>query len=97
MFPEPLVELKVTAFKRSYFTVQHIYLKLEIALLGLLTTSTATVITFSFSKVCPLLFLLVDCECNWPSFCATVFRSAYAFNGNLNQWDVAKVTDMYKS
>jgi hypothetical protein len=45
-----------------------------------------------------LLFLRVDCECNRPSFFATVFRSAAsAFNGNLNQWDVAKVTDMRES
>ncbi len=41
-----------------------------------------------------LLFLRVDCECNLPSFLATVFREASAFNGDLNQWDVATVTDM---
>ena len=29
-----------------------------------------------------------------PSFVATVFAWASAFNGDLNQWDVAKVTDM---
>ena len=40
-----------------------------------------------------LLFLRVDCECNRPSFLATVF-SGSAFNGDLNQWDVAKVTTM---
>ena len=39
-------------------------------------------------------FLRVDCECNLPSFLATVFREASAFNGDLNQWDVATVTDM---
>ncbi len=44
-----------------------------------------------------LLFLRVDCECNRPSFLATVFQSANAFNGDLNQWDVAKVTTMADS
>ena len=44
-----------------------------------------------------LLFLRVDCECNLPSFLATVFLSASAFNGDLSQWDVAKVTDMSNS
>ena len=39
----------------------------------------------------------VDCECNRPSFFATVFYSASVFNGDLSQWDVAKVTDMYQS
>ncbi len=28
---------------------------------------------------------------------ATVFFSASAFNGDLHQWDVAEVTDMYRS
>jgi surface protein len=28
---------------------------------------------------------------------ATVFYEAFAFNGDLNQWDVAKVTDMSNS
>ncbi len=41
-----------------------------------------------------LLFLRVDYECNRPSFHVTVFQSASAFNGDLNQWDVATVTDM---
>ncbi len=41
-----------------------------------------------------LLFLRVDCECNRPSFLATVFVYAKAFNGDLSQWDVAKVTNM---
>ncbi len=27
----------------------------------------------------------------------TVFNRAYAFNGDLNQWGVAKVTTMYES
>ncbi len=44
-----------------------------------------------------LLFLRVDCECNRPSFLATVFWGAFAFNGDLNQWDVAKVTTMNRS
>ena len=30
-------------------------------------------------------------------FLATVFQSANAFNGDLNQWDVAKVTNMAAS
>ena len=30
-------------------------------------------------------------------FLATVFLYAYAFNGDLNQWDVAKVTNMQSS
>ncbi len=41
-----------------------------------------------------LIFLRVDCECNRPGFLATVFASASVFNGDLNLWDVAKVTDM---
>ncbi len=41
--------------------------------------------------------LLFDCECNCPSFFATVFFHAYAFNGDLNQWDVAQVTNMFVS
>jgi surface protein len=44
-----------------------------------------------------LLFLRINCECNRPSFLATVFYAARAFNGDLNGWDVAKVTDMYQS
>jgi hypothetical protein len=39
----------------------------------------------------------VDCVCNLPSFFATVFVLADAFNGDLNQWDVAKVTTMQSS
>ena len=30
-------------------------------------------------------------------FLATVFGQASAFNGDLNQWDVAQVTDMSAS
>jgi surface protein len=41
-----------------------------------------------------LLFLRVDCECNRSSCLAIVFGYASAFNGDLNQWDVAKVTAM---
>ncbi len=44
-----------------------------------------------------LLFMRVDCECNRPSCLVTVFDRAYVFNGDLNQWDVAKVTSMYQS
>ncbi len=44
-----------------------------------------------------LLFLRVDCECNRPSFLSSVFYRAAAFNGDLNQWDVGKVTDMNSS
>jgi surface protein len=44
-----------------------------------------------------LLFMCVDCGCNPPSFLATVFSSASAFNGDLNQWDVASVTNMNAS
>jgi hypothetical protein len=36
-------------------------------------------------------FLRVDCECNRPSLRVTVFYGASAFNGDLRQWDVAKV------
>jgi hypothetical protein len=39
-------------------------------------------------------FLRVDCEFDRPFFLATVFWSAYAFNRDLNQWDVATVTTM---
>jgi hypothetical protein len=58
---------------------------------------------FGLSQYCEqgssfrLLFLRVDCECNWPSFLATVFRQASAFNGDLNQWDVANVNQMHQS
>jgi surface protein len=44
-----------------------------------------------------LLFLRVNCECNRPSSLATVFYDASAFNGDLSQWDVAKVTIMSRS
>ena len=44
-----------------------------------------------------LLFLHLDCECNRSSLRATVFVGASVFNGDLNQWDVAKVTNMYAS
>jgi surface protein len=44
-----------------------------------------------------LLFLRVDCECNRPSFLATVFENNRVFNGDLNQWDVSKVTTMSSS
>ncbi len=37
------------------------------------------------------------CECNPPSMLATVFYMAEAFKGDLNQWNVAKVTDMSSS
>jgi hypothetical protein len=40
-----------------------------------------------------LFFLRVDCECNRLSFLATAFTSS-KFNGDLKQWNVAKVTDM---
>ncbi len=39
----------------------------------------------------------VDCEHNQPTFLATVFYQATAFNRDLNQWDVAKVTTMQTS
>jgi surface protein len=45
------------------------------------------------SSFCLLLFR-VDCQCNRPCFLATVFHSAYAFNGDVSRWDVAKVTNM---
>ncbi len=41
--------------------------------------------------------LRVDCESYRPSFLAAVFNQASAFNGDLNQWDVAKVTTMQES
>ncbi len=44
-----------------------------------------------------LLFLRVDCECNRPSYLATVFFRVYAFNGDLSRWNVAKVTSMSQS
>jgi hypothetical protein len=37
--------------------------------------------------------LFFDCECNTPSFLATVFQWV-PFNGDLNKWNVAKVTNM---
>ncbi len=47
----------------------------------------------SLTNVC-LLFLRVDCEFNRPSFLATAFKFASSFNGDLKQWNVAKVTTM---
>jgi surface protein len=44
-----------------------------------------------------LLFLRVDRECNRSSILATVFYKATVFNVDLNQWDVAEVTDMSAS
>jgi hypothetical protein len=41
-----------------------------------------------------LFFTRDDCGYNGPSFFATVFNSAFAFNGDLSLWDVAKVTTM---
>ncbi len=55
------------------------------------------VITVFWSGFFHLLFLRVDCECNRPSFLATVFYEASAFNGELNNWNVANVTKMYRS
>ncbi len=49
-----------------------------------------------WSRFFCLLFLRVDCECNWP-FHATAFKSASAFNGDLNQWDVGEVATMLAS
>jgi surface protein len=49
-------------------------------------------------NVCLLLGKTFDCECNRPSVLATVFWGAFkSFNGDLNKWDVAKVTDMSDS
>ncbi len=50
-------------------------------------------VTVLWSGFFCLLYLRVDCECKWPSFLATVFRDSY-FNGDLSQWNVAKVTTM---
>ena len=41
-----------------------------------------------------LLFMRVDIECKRPAFLATVFYQASTFDGDLSQWDVAKVTSM---
>jgi surface protein len=40
---------------------------------------------------------VVDCECNRPPILATVFFGASTFNGDLSQWDVTKVTNMFAS
>jgi surface protein len=42
-----------------------------------------------FHAFCCIIFLPYE-----PSFLATVFSFCYEFNGDLKQWDVAKVTDM---
>jgi hypothetical protein len=44
-----------------------------------------------------LLFLDIECESNRPSFLVTVYYDASAFNGDLNQWDVANVNYMCDS
>ncbi len=51
-------------------------------------------ITVFWSGFFRLILLRVDCYCNRPSFLATVFYQASAFNGDLNKWDVAKVATM---
>ncbi len=51
-------------------------------------------VTVFLSGFFRLLFLRVDCECNQPSFFATVFHVASTFNGNLSKWDVANVNSM---
>ncbi len=51
-------------------------------------------VTVFWSGFLRLLVLRVDCESNRPSFLVTVFDGASAFNGDLDQWDVAKVTTM---
>ncbi len=50
-----------------------------------------------FIRFFRLLFLRVNCDCNRPSFLATVFAWASAFNRDLNRWNVAKVTVMSHS
>ncbi len=54
-------------------------------------------VTVFLSEFFRLLFLRVDCEYNRPSFFGTVIDGASAFNGDLSQWNVAKVTSMYAS
>ncbi len=54
-------------------------------------------VTVFWSEFFRLLFLRVDCECNRHSFLATVIYGASAFNGDLNQWDVANVASMLYS
>ncbi len=44
-----------------------------------------------------LLFLRVDCECYRSSRRAKVFQGASVFDGDLSEWDVATVTEMYES
>ncbi len=57
----------------------------------------AVAVVFNQCSFFRLLFLRVDFEYNRPSFLATVFSYNSAFNGDLNQWDVAKVTTMVQS
>ncbi len=51
-------------------------------------------VTVFWSGFLRFLLLRFDCECNRPSFLATVFNGASVFNGDLDQWDVTAVTDM---
>ncbi len=54
-------------------------------------------LTVNIIALIVMLFLRVDCEHNRPSFLATVFQSASAFNGDVNQWNVANVNNMQNS
>ena len=52
-----------------------------------------------FDQGCVSPFFSCGCRVNVIGllFLATVFYSASIFNGDVNQWDVAKVTDMNSS
>ena len=86
--PEHAMYCDSRRFTPGFGLVEYIILK-NVCLLW-----AVTVLRSGFFR---LLFLRVDCECNWPSFLATVFYQAYAFNGDVNQWDVANVNTMYQS
>ena len=80
---------------REFMLLLHTYL-VRIRLLGSFRRMFAFFGQFEYFNQGSSAFLscAFDCECNRPSVVATVFAEASSFNGDLNQWDVAKVTIM---
>ncbi len=83
---------------REFMLLLHTFL-VRIRLFGSLRRMFAFIGLFGYFDRISSAFLscAFDCECNRPSVVATVFDLAEAFNGDLNKWDVAKVTKMDRS
>ena len=80
---------------REFMLLLHTYL-VRIRLLGSFRRMFAFFGLFEYFDQGSSAFLscAFDCECNRPSVLATVFLMASSFNGDLNKWDVATVSDM---